>query len=254
MNSSTKGTTAECLAHFATRSDSITAMWEMLPGVNIRTVERWLKEKHQEPVGEYLIKVRVCLASIGYHVVEFDRLHPAVQTACKMFALGLASIDDLVSEFGYEAGNSGRSQLFVVLRGHGGMTPERLSRVAEIMESFGTMIADEEIKFKARFGSISDVSSSPAPSDAPPREHLPVGRKDPIDDRNAITESLAHSIVALLPLAERLLSENYSPEDRERLRALAGGTGVFKLATALHRLCGERVRSTSISTSKGGAQ
>lgn len=235
-----KGTTAECLAHFAKRPGCIEVMSKMLPSAHIRTIERWLKEGIREPVGEYLIRVRVILSELGYEVAEFQALELGIQKACKMFAFDLASIDDLVAEFGYDGSVSGRSQLFKILRDGSGMHPERKQRVEAFIESFDMMIAEVEHAFRERF-----VHSDTKPTEPLPTREVHLMRHKPSDaDKKAVLDSLARTVAAILPLAERVLTDDYTPEDREYIRANAGGTGVFKAANALYRLCGERARTT----------
>jgi hypothetical protein len=245
-----KGTTAECLAHFAKRADCIELMQQMLPGVHIRTIERWVKEEKNEPVGEYLFCVRVILTALGYEVAEFASLDPTIQDACKMFAFGLVSIDDLASEVGYQA-KTARTQLFAVLHGKGGLSPERQQRVKELTQTFETMIEEAEQAFRAKFSPTSAKSPEPVGLLA----RAPSTSSDV--EKKALLDALARLVMAVVPLAERVLTDDYTPEDREYVRAQAGGNGVFKAANALYRLCGERARTTIHSSSneaEGGAR
>jgi hypothetical protein len=62
-----------------------------------------------------------------------------------------------------------------------------------------------------------------------------------------VIDALAHLILAARPLAERVESNDFSPEDRRRLRELTRvnrgrSNAVFELSTLLNRLCGERAR------------
>jgi hypothetical protein len=249
MSPSFKGTTSECLASFASRPNSVEQLSQMLPGAHIRTIERWLKEKHQEPAGEYLIRVRVTLAMLGYEVAEFAQLSPVLQKACKLCALDITSIDDLVIAFGYEQGSTGRTQLFKVLREGVGMMPERQRRVEEFIADLDGLISEGESAFKARFALRQQAPVAPCESRAV--------HTAPSGDAKAILDSLAHGVTALLPLADRVLTDDYSASDREYLRAAAGGNGVFRLANALYRLCGERARtqiSSRSTDSNGGAR
>ena len=60
-----------------------------------------------------------------------------------------------------------------------------------------------------------------------------------------IVNTLAHLILATLPMAERVLSDDFSSADRSRLRELTQNgrsNAVFELSNVLNRLCGERAR------------
>ena len=58
--------------------------------------------------------------------------------------------------------------------------------------------------------------------------------------REAIIESFGVSVKAMLPLARLLESSNFSPEERARVRDIAGRDGVVQLVNVMSRLCGER--------------
>jgi hypothetical protein len=47
----------------------------------------------------------------------------------------------------------------------------------------------------------------------------------------------------MLPLAKKLASDEFTAEDRARLRELAGTSTIFELKNELVKLCGERARA-----------
>ena len=57
----------------------------------------------------------------------------------------------------------------------------------------------------------------------------------------------AHLMQTALPLAKRLASDDYSAEDRKKLRELAGKHTIFELNNELAKLCGERARKMVIN-------
>ena len=64
-------------------------------------------------------------------------------------------------------------------------------------------------------------------------------------------ENLAACVRMMLPLAERVLSDEYTEQDRERLRTLANGDEVFRLSNALNGLCGPRMRVRVMNRQEG---
>jgi hypothetical protein len=72
---------------------------------------------------------------------------------------------------------------------------------------------------------------------------VPVIKVKKIKFSDLIVASVAHHAQAMLPLAEALLSDEFTPADRERVRELAGAKTIFLLANALNGLCGERARN-----------
>jgi hypothetical protein len=61
---------------------------------------------------------------------------------------------------------------------------------------------------------------------------------------------LAGMVKAALPLAELVLTDEFSADDRAELRKLCGGDGVFRLSNRLSNLCGETARNGSTTTNK----
>ena len=60
--------------------------------------------------------------------------------------------------------------------------------------------------------------------------------------RPHLIEDLAALVRMALPLAECAVSDVYTDDDRERLRNMTQGDGIFRLSNALNGLCGSRAR------------
>jgi len=61
-------------------------------------------------------------------------------------------------------------------------------------------------------------------------------------EKSAMLVSTAHAVQALIPLADYLLSDSCSEEDRKKLHEIAGANSVLRLTTRLRRLCSETAR------------
>lgn len=228
------GTTAECLAHFAAHGNR-KLLRSFIPAVDIRTIERWLSGA-AKPVGENLIRVRIFLDAIGYRVSELEKLDPPVLDACKIVAFDIASVDDIVGELGYPSAIGARSQTFRVLIGHARVLNNRLTRLKSFTESASDLVQEQEKSFSKRFSVPKKEPALPAQK---PRAPSPMG-----ENRNdAVIAALAAMTRAMLPLAELALSDEFSAEERQKIRDLSGGDGVFRLSNKLNRLCGERARN-----------
>ncbi len=62
------------------------------------------------------------------------------------------------------------------------------------------------------------------------------------DDKKFMLEAAAHFVSGLIPIADFLLSDTCSEEDRKKLHELAGADSVLRLTTRLRRLCSETAR------------
>lgn len=62
------------------------------------------------------------------------------------------------------------------------------------------------------------------------------------DTGGSIIQPLASLLQLALPLARVLESDDYSDEDRQRLRELVGADEFFELTNLLHRLSGRHAR------------
>jgi hypothetical protein len=67
-------------------------------------------------------------------------------------------------------------------------------------------------------------------------------RKSVINPKSLVIADAAHAVCRLIPIADFLLSDACSEEDRKKLHELAGPDSVLKLTTRLRRLCSETAR------------
>jgi hypothetical protein len=184
-------------------------------GVSRRTVNRWLDEGCNAQ-GEHLIRVRATLVLLGLRVREFQDLPDVIGQACILIAQNRIIVDQLKEALGYGS----RDALFDVLLGRARMSEEKSGK---LNGEVGRILAELGV-----------------PEGAVPDEEMTlIGLFVPL-------------VLAMIPVAEYLASDKVSPMARKRMRELAGGSGIFQLANALNRLCGEQARTMIPPTHGGG--
>ena len=253
-----RGDTAKCLELFRRDYGSSTGreLLVQFMGVNEATVRRWLSGG--KPHGENLIRIRYLLEAFGYESRELNHLSEAARNLGRAVAFRVVSIDEVVQALDFQSEEPQQS-VFRVLLGKVDTTSLRTSVMEDLVDSKREEVERQIVAFKM---TMSACSSSPILNRSsvpgrPPKVGSPVVKSDAV-------EMLAHLVCAMLPLAEDIVSDRFSPKDRERLRELAGGDGVFNLSTnlnrlrvAMNRLCGERARricDLAASAAEGGGE
>lgn len=239
-----KGNTAACLRHLAAAIGSDNTKRDIVArfaDVDSGTVRRWFKSG-RVPIGETLIRARFYMEFLGYEVEEVQVLNPVIRSAAEMLAFGASTIPEIVKFLGYTEGKVGVEAVLAVFRGAQGVSPKRYEDL-KILVELNQELTEGKKKATQRI-SFEDVQprhhrSVQAP--LPPR--LRLGERSPLNLRQLLIESAAKQVEALLPLAQAIESDEFTAEERAKLRELAGGNGVFKLANTLSRLCGERSRA-----------
>jgi hypothetical protein len=249
MNAVFTGTTAECLVHLAqaTKVDHFAKRKAIasFAGVGDSTVYRWFKGVMQ-PVGEPLLRLRFYMEFLGYNVQELQALNPPVRDAARLFAFGIATLSEIAQLVGYSEGRGGTDTLLAVFRGTQGVSKQRLGQFTSFVELYGEQLSEkkrvtQKIQLNGTVRAEVDADQAPTRSASVVQALRPASQK-PTSSRDALIESLAGSVKALIPLARAISSDDFTAEDRARVRELAGGDGVFTLANLLYRLCGERAR------------
>ncbi|MFZ1987879.1 MAG: hypothetical protein WAV21_02505 [Minisyncoccia bacterium] len=249
MNAIFTGTTAECLAHLAkaTKVDHFAKRKTIASfvGVGDSTVYRWFKEM-MLPVGEPLLRLRFYMEFLGYDVVELQSLNPPVRDAARLFAFRISTLSEIAQLVGYSEGRGGTDTLLAVFRGTQGVSKQRLEEFTSFVELYGEQLlekkrATQKVQLNGDVRAELDIDQASARPASMVQALRPTSQKPP-NSRDALIESLAGSVKALIPLARAISSDDFTAEDRARVRELADSDGVFTLANLLYRLCGERAR------------
>lgn len=250
MNTLFKGCTAACLKHLAHAIEvdylEKRKVIADFVGVSDGTARRWFRGL-MLPVGEPLIRLRFYLEFLGYRVDEIELLNKPIRDAARLFAFGVASLTEVMGLVGFSEDRNGASQLLAVFRGTRGISTRKLRDFESFVELYGERLAEKQraihkvVQTDSRHN--NDHLQSPTTEVTPPIiSRLPRIKRGKTP-REALIESLAGSIVALIPLAQSISSDEFTAEERAQVRELSGSNGVFTLANLLYRLCGERTRT-----------
>lgn len=243
-------TTEECFKHFARDAHNFErrkAVAKFAQVVMEPTVRKWFTDRFTAS-GEKLIKVRFFLDLLGYKVEEIENMDPVFQNLARLFAFDIISFDDVVAICGYE-GENARDQTMRVLTGKIGMYADRYQKVYSEVREMAELIEHHRKELLQKYAAykLPETNGATGPSEGQP---APIAAALPhmsaatprLSAHEQVIRSLAHQVEAMLPLADLLLSDQFSAKERARLRELTGSDGVFKLSNRLNALCGEKAR------------
>ncbi len=251
MRDEKRGTTLDCWRHYSatlpqgTRNcnDAREGLREFL-GVSVGTVRRYIT-KPESLKGLPLVKMRYFLSAMGYVVAELEAMQDYARDLAEMIALDVIAIDFAYEVLGYKNVHG----VFRLIHGksldieHDPNGRKRIERIRVLCQQkkeevarlrhlwngrWNIPVADTKVPNQA-VGLIND-----GPSFAQKRS-----AREARDNDMVIFAGLVR---ALLPIANRLASDDYSAEDRREARAQAGPNNVFSLSNALNQLCSETAR------------
>jgi hypothetical protein len=211
---------------------------------------KWFKGDNF-PVGINLLKLRFGLEAYGYEPAELRQLTPDVYKLAKLVAYELYTHDDIASFLGVTD-----QTVLHNLRGMGQFATDKAEFIQLIVSENEQRLKDYEANLK-RPQQIPTAKTlkRPDPPVLPPSMQVPTSTAAPVVEvapgipaakltTDEIIAIFSHMVQTMRPLADFLLSDRCSAEDRDRLRQEAGRVGVFDLKNKLVRLCGERARNT----------
>lgn len=245
------GSFEACLAHFAQRlpphgskisSFARRNLCEFV-GASDRTAARWIYGK-KKPKAIELIKMRFYLAMIGYDVSELTSLkndHQICYKVAELIAFGIFSVTNIREQIGL------RYDYDLLRAAHGTVTnlgPAKAAIVEELWKKNQTVLEESRLRWEKKLNTSADEGGNGrvlAHAEVPV---TPAGSclVSAFGERESLMKTLAYQILALNELAERVASDEFTPEERRTLRDLTGGKGIFRAANALNRLCGEKAR------------
>ena len=194
---------------------------------------RWLRRF--SALGDNLMRLRYLLEALDYDVSELRVLDPVVRDLGRLFAYDIATIQDLAVALGYEGGGQTRK----VLMGQRNVSEDRKVQAQEFVDSFAGLVNEKRTQLAQLKSLIMEKEPHAAPSPAPARER-PATKAPNV--KEATIAAFSHGVQALIPLARLLMSDEFSADDRKRMRELAGANGVFDLSNLMTGLCGEKAR------------
>lgn len=236
--SAIKGNTDECWLHYAfevygsnMESEKLTIIDYI--GIGQTTLSRWLNL--MMPQGQNLLRLRCFLARRGYGVAELEALSDVVRTLSYLIADKKITITEVIRRTGFPKDGP----LLQVLLGRENMSNERLSVCGDLIAEYVT--GEKKASPSSDSVDIPKTEKNPISVEVDDKKKYSLGMR--VNGRQKWeVENLAAFVRMMLPLAEAVLSDEYTEQDRDRLRTLANGDGVFRLSNALNGLCGPRAR------------
>ena len=229
------GDVRQCLSHYAStlptgKSQVLAARKPLVDfcGISTERAYRWLQGK-KLPTGENLIRLKYFLYGKGYEVSELQSLIPQVLSLGWVISVGKISFDEVCRLLGY----SGRDSFFPVLNGVSNPSKVKIDKIEAILRQFP-----------------DEISSSPESQFfSSEKQAKYLGLKN--GARDAVFRALTSQVEAMLPLAEAVLSEDFSDEERRQLRRSIPDDGLYRAAQALHGLCSKKSRNLTLDKKRG---
>lgn len=206
-------------------------------GVTVKTSERWFKGI-AAPLGETELRARIALEILGYKFIEHQYMSQALHKLAQCIGLGLSSYDDVIALL-----DTTKGYLLTLLSGRNNTSQDKLDLIELYCEEKKSALDEAIEKFPLRegFDTNKPVVVEPVATQTP----LVLNGELSLDKKFMIGTAI-HLIRALTPVASYLVSEECSPDDRERVRSELGRFGVFNLKNDLVKLCGERARAIQV--------
>ncbi|GEM_PF-2384714 len=247
------GTTDACLRHFSSAAglnhvgrDTPRAVYKprnkicKLLKIGLSAGYDWFG-KHVMPSGVNLLKLQYFLEQIGYTIVERENLSQAQRDLAILLALDVVSLDH-VGQY------TGVTRNTILRWSTGRIQPP--DQKADLIKTF---ISLQETKMKEKQDSwrmtLQELNYIPVRVHTEGEKFAPTGgeHRDGHDGslHGQQIYALAHLILAARSLAEQILSDTYSPDERENLRRqtqVGRSNALFELSNLLSRLCSERAR------------
>ena len=235
-----RGTTEECLKHF---SKQLGNNYERrhaictLVGVHKKTGHDWFVQ-NTLPVGVNLLSLRSLLSVLGYGVSELDNLSPNIRICAEALGFRAAVLDELVN-----VTKRDRVTVLSILIKGSNTSKDVRDKMAAFAEGIQSRVNQSRTAWAKELGTNLNATSL-----APTTQEKANGQPVQPDDRQQVITSLSHMVMATLTLAEKVAGDEFTADDRQKLRQLTAtqrghSSGVFELYQALGALCSERARN-----------
>ncbi len=207
---------------------------DMLPA----TYTAWKNAPRIRPVGLGRVRIRHFLEYRGYHIDEIEGLKEPILSLSRILAFGVLTPAQLAVELGVKKERDIFTVLFSIV------SPKlfRLNRIASIVQKYQDALKEKLPVLSSR----ETVPAEPAVIKQAPVVPVRSQIDGPLtkETKRALIASFVALAKPLLPIAEFVLSEAFSAEDRKRVREMMDGDGVFKLSTLFRDLCSETTRNS----------
>jgi hypothetical protein len=252
-----RGTTEQCLKHFSktrqrllqSNNFEVLSGIAKLLGISPITGQQWLNQD-RTPQGVNYLKLQLFLELAGYHLIEWENFADPVKSLKDILALAIINPEDVAKQLSVDEGSVMRWVQRKRIP-----APERIEPITSIVtphKTVGDVKKQEWLEAIEKLGVRGTVLvEGPAqvngaiPTSNPTLSASSI-LQNGINEHEQAIEVLGHLILAAKPLAARILTDEFTPEERQSLRDLTTkgrSNGLFELSNLLNRLCGERARN-----------
>lgn len=233
------GVLTECLKDFAQKTKGNFPYRRRVAhviGINPYALHVWL-DKGKLPLGLNLLRLYLLLELNGYNIVETHRIHPKIRELGNMLAVGALQIDIAAKTLGFASTDG----VLRVVLGKTGTT--KMTEIEAILRhNEWKSVAQNKLhewRNEVLFTEEQPQRVTPKITGAVQKTLFSC-----INHESAL-KIFAHQVLAMVPLAEWIASDEFTPDERRKLRELSSNgrsNNVFELSTALNRLCSETAR------------
>lgn len=189
------------------------------------TVSGWMFGLTKPPAGEFLVRSMLFFHLSGWKVTEFEDTDDVALGLAKLWMYKLVTVEDIREELGYTS--SSNSGILKYIYGEREPTGSTKRLAAKLVDSWRYQIDHAEATL---------------------REHLLLPTDLPAvtgDFSSDAVEGLARRLTEIVPLVERVASNEFTDEDRDRLRELVGREQYVELAVKLNAMKSYRTRAAA---------
>lgn len=232
-----EGSLVDCIKDFGQKTKGKFAYRRKvahLMGLNTYTVHTWLN-KHKSPGGLNLLKLFLLLELNGYVVTEAKMIDPKIREYGKLLAMEVLKMDVAVNAL--EAANP--NGILKIMLGRSGTSHKKMAEIE-------ATLAENEWK-KASQTKFQEWINKAVFVEKQTKTIADTEKREPFVGigHNPALEIFAHQVKAMIPLAEWIVSNQFTADERHKLREFSSNgrsNDVFKLSTILNRLCSETAR------------
>lgn len=217
-----RGTLEECLDQLRMSPRSVLSHFIEFVEAHPKTVAGWIMGTDKPPAGEFWVRSVLFFDLIGWKVIEFEKTELTAVTIAKLWMYKLMSADQVREELGYASASNTPLLEYI----YGKRLPIlSVRKLADALAArYRELISDAEEELREKYRPVEPEAAT-----------TEVG-----DD---IVGRLAALLRTAQPLVSQILSDTFTDEDREQLRALVGREEFVELAVQLSALKSYRNRN-----------
>lgn len=213
-----------------------------LTGVTSNTISRWMRGVH-EPSGINRVAVIYVLERIGYRISEFESVSDTVRD----YGLYVVFGDKTAQSVQCELNLRNQQQVGELLLGRRYVSKEMRETMEQEVQQDKAGLVSKKREIEARLPSVDDsdifVSADDLLKKSETRNGQPAQVELSDSLREEITEAFISQAESLKTLAELVLSDEFSGDDRQKIRdRFESGNGIFELSNLINQLCSETAR------------